>query len=78
MRYLLLFLFCSFSLSCFAQKVILDENFDVDNKNWVLKKNKEISYELKKGNYVITPISDEKYWSSQSFHSDFQKPIIGT
>ena len=43
MRYLLLFLVFNFSLSGFAQKVILDENFDVDNTNWVLEKNKEIS-----------------------------------
>ena len=64
MRYLLLFLVFNFSLSGFAQKVILDENFDVDNTNWVLEKNKEISFLLEKGNYVMTPISDGKYWST--------------
>ena len=61
MKYFLLSLLSALSLSLIAQTIIVDENFDMDNKKWVIEKGEKVDYLLKKGNYTIKPHTDGSY-----------------
>ena len=63
MKYFLLNLLSALSLSLIAQTIIVDENFDMDNKKWVIEKGEKVDYLLKKGNYTIKPHTDGSYWT---------------
>ncbi len=63
MKYFLLNLLSALSLSLIAQTIIVDENFDMDNKKWVIEKGDKVDYLLKKGNYTIKPHTDGSYWT---------------
>ena len=63
MKYFLLSLLSALSLSLIAQTIIVDENFDTDNKKWVIEKGDKVDYLLKKGNYSIKPHADGSYWT---------------
>ena len=61
MKYFLLCLLSALSFSLIAQTIIVDENFDMDNKKWVIEKGEKVDYLLKKGNYTIKPHIDGRY-----------------
>ena len=63
MKYFLLSLLSALSLPLIAQTIIVDENFDTDNKKWVIEKGDKVDYLLKKGNYTIKPHTDGSYWT---------------
>jgi OmpA-OmpF porin, OOP family len=64
MKYFLLCLLSALSFSLIAQTIIVDENFDMDNKKWVIEKGEKVDYLLKKGNYTIKPHIDGRYWAT--------------
>jgi len=62
MKYFLLSLLCVLTATLFAQTTIVEENFDVNNKKWVIEKGDKVDYLLKKGNYSIKPKVDGRFW----------------
>ena len=69
MKYFLLSIFCSFLFSAISQTIVVDENFDIDNKKWVIEKGDKVDYLLKKGNYIIKPHEDGRYWATTVYEN---------
>ena len=61
------FFLCFFGLIAIfvkAQTIVIDENFETDNKKWPVEKGNQADYQVKKGNYTIKSHLDSRSWAT--------------
>jgi OOP family OmpA-OmpF porin len=61
----LLFFFLVFCNSLFAQKVLLDDDFNDNSNNWLVKNTEEYNSYIKNGKFVIDVKAEKAFWFYQ-------------